>query len=157
MRKKTQKSSDHLGHCENNLDREMIINWTGEVSVEVVWNDFYCWYISRVERLHSARTYPCPSSGVSPPRPCLSLPLAGPRRLIHTGCIISDFPLGLAHERFLQKIRGWLSMRSVRLGFSQLPPCHQGGCCECPLRPHLDGYPVWFSKPVPVTFFTPGK
>lgn len=97
----------------------------------------------RVERLHSARTYPLPLQWSFSSTSHLSLPCLGPRRLIHTGCIISDFPLGLAHERLLQKIRRLAEheVGQIRvLPASSLPP---GVAVSVPLRPHLDGYPVW--------------
>lgn len=97
----------------------------------------------RVDRLYSAGTYHLPLQWSFSSTFHLSLPCLGPRRLIHTSCsIISDFPLGLAYERLLRKIRS-LGEHEVRVQFSRLPPCHQELAVSVHLRPHLDGYPVW--------------
>ena len=142
--KDPEEQNDHLGHCENNLDRR----WSSSGLVRCLWKWWGMIFIAdmfpRVERLHSARTYPLPLQWSFFSTSHLSLPWLGPRELIHTGCIISDFPLGLAHERLLQKIRRLAEheVGQIRvLPASSLPP---GVAVSVPLRPHLDGYPFGF-------------
>ena len=77
----------------------------------------------RADRLNSAGTYHLPLQGSFFPTLHLALPHLGPRRPILTGYIMSDFPLGLAHERLPQKIRRQ-GEHEVRVLVSLLPPRH---------------------------------
>lgn len=94
--------------------------WAGEGSVEVVRKDFHSGWIKEMAGEVVLGPFIRPSSGISP---CL-----WPRRLIHTDCITSGLPLGLAQEQLLQKIRRQ-DEPEVRGLSSQHPPflpCHRG-------------------------------
>lgn len=94
-------------------------------------------------RRGGAGTFVCPSSGISPPHFSTLLMAQG---LIHTDCITSGFPLGLACVRLLQKIRR--QDEHVRVLSSQRPPflpCHHGLTVTVHLRLQLSPYscPPW--------------
>lgn len=138
--KDPKKQSDQLGRYRDNPDRR----WWSCALGRCLWKG---WEMTltpdmfpRADRLNSAGTYHLPLQGSFFPTLHLALPHLGPRRPILTGCIMSDFPLGLAHERLLQKIR-WQGERAVGVLVS-LPP--QVGCDCLPEATALPyGYPVW--------------
>lgn len=80
----------------------IVVIRAGEGSVEVVRKDFHSGWIKEMAGEVVLGPFIGPSNGIFLHITPLCL---WPGRLIHKACITSGFPLGLAHERLLQKIR----------------------------------------------------